>query len=80
MTSKLFWLSFADPGKPKGAQFLGVAVLSADSFADAISRAHALRINPGGEVQGFEIPPEGWDKIPANMRDRLLTRAEAESL
>jgi hypothetical protein len=69
-----FWLSFADPGRPKGTQFLGVAIVNADDFLAAVRKAHALGINPGGEVQGFETP-----LLPAaKYLDRLLTKEEAE--
>lgn len=69
-----FWLSFADPGRPKGTQFLGVAIVVADDFLTAVRKAHALGINPGGEVQGA-----GTALLPASKYlDRLLTKEEAE--
>lgn len=51
-----FWLSFADANKPEGEQFLGVIVLKAYSFPDAIRTSHALGLNPGGEVMGIDFP------------------------
>jgi hypothetical protein len=67
-------LSFADPNRPKGTQFLGFAYVRADSFGDAVQATWRLGINPGGEVMGWEFP----DTVPDRFRDRLLTRAEAE--
>lgn len=51
----LWWLSFADPHKPKGEQFLGVAIVQAASMKLAVSRTWELQINPGGEVIGVPI-------------------------
>lgn len=47
------WCSFADPNLPKGTQFLGVCVLEMPSDAGPVLasvKAHALGINPGGEL------------------------------
>lgn len=73
-----YWLSFADPARPKGTQFLGVVILRGESFGDAFLRSHLLGLNPGGEIVGVEIPA---DRVPpARYRMRLLSREEAESL
>jgi hypothetical protein len=69
----LWWLSFADGTKPKGAQFLGVVILEAYGFTDAIDRSHAMGLNPGGEVMGDRVDPA---KHPAHLRNRLLQRDE----
>jgi hypothetical protein len=50
---KLWWLSFAGDGGN-----LGVAVVAARNFGSAIAEAYRLGINPGGEVMGFECPPD----------------------
>ena len=86
-----WWLSFCDPERPEGKQFLGVAIVTAEvedvfdalTYAGereiglAIRRTHDLGINPGGEVSGILIPPE---HVPdERYRDRLLDRAELES-
>lgn len=73
-----WWLSFADGDKPKGQQFLGVAVVHALGLGDATMQAHRLGINPGGEVLG--IPAPAWVKPPQEYTHRLLTKAEAQSL
>ena len=56
-----FWLSFADPDKPRGKQFLGGCVIEAESFPGAITEAHRLGCNPGGEVMGGMIE-EQWER------------------
>lgn len=70
-----FWMSFADPKRPKGQQFLGVAIVEADEFLHAVSISHRLGINPGGEIAGYVLP----QPPPAGMQHRLLTKAEAEA-
>ncbi len=58
-----FYLSFCDPGRPKGQQFLGATVVDADGPEGAIARARVLGVNPGGEVAivdlGDEVPETG---------------------
>jgi hypothetical protein len=64
-----YYLSFADPNKPKGTQFLGAIVIEASDAKDAIWRTHLIGENPGGEVMTWEIdilPPEEY-------RARLLS-------
>ena len=69
-----WWMSFCDPDKPKGEQFIGVAIVVAPGFMHAHQRAWSLGINPGGEIQAFHV--EGID---AHYHDRLLSRAELEA-
>ena len=66
----LHWLSFADAqGTGKN---LGVCVVEADSFIGAVEKAHRLKINPGGEVQGATV-----DEMEGDMElDRLYSRDE----
>ena len=73
-----WWLSFADPKLPKGTQFLGVALIRASGFVTATFYANMLNLNPGGEIQGMGIPPE--IVVPEEYQERLLTRAEVETL
>jgi hypothetical protein len=75
-----FWLSFADPNLPEGSQFLGALILQAPSFEEVIALSHLRGLNPGGEVQGVEIPTDVMDKFPDGCRERLLSREEAERL
>lgn len=76
--SPWFWLSFADPNLPKGTQFLGGCIVQAGSFLGAVSAANQLGINPGGEVQGVEIPKGAG--LPEAFRNRLLTRDEIDAM
>ena len=71
-----WWLSFADPERPEGTQFLGVAIVQAPGIVSAAAVAHRLNINPGGEVAGIPIPAE---QVPADQyRNRLLTKQEIQ--
>lgn len=80
-----WWLSFADPERPEGEQFLGAALVSGgeavpgdDGFIAACLASHALGINPGGEVKGVGPFPE--DKLPPNHpRNKLMSLAEIQA-
>lgn len=76
----LYWMSFADARKEPGTQFLGVALVAADDMSCALREAWARGINPGGDVQAFELPLAVAEKIPPEYRNRLLSRDEAEAL
>lgn len=69
-----WWMSFCDPDKPKGQQFLGVVVVEALGFMHAQQKAWALGINPGGEIQACQV-----DGVPVKYHDKLLSRAELEA-
>ena len=75
----LFYLSFADATLPAGEQFLGAAIVHADSFQDAVKESWLLQINPGGEVQGHPVVSpvtmEGID-VPIEFVAKLLSRSE----
>jgi hypothetical protein len=70
-----WWLSFCDTSRPAGTQFLGTAVVEAQSVSGALMQARRLGCNPGGEVKGF--PFVGTPD--AAYCNRLLGRDEAES-
>lgn len=58
--------------------FRGAAVVLAHGITDAVTKANALKINPGGEVLCMSIPEE---KIPAEeFRNRLLAKEEIEAM
>lgn len=76
--TKLFWLSFADPDKPSGSQFLGVVVIRAASYPLAVHETHRLGINPGGEVLGVELDAQAAENA-ALPRNRILTREECDT-
>lgn len=66
------YLSFADGSLPEGTQFLGAVIVEAEDFGAAVAKAHALKINPGGEVMGFTgvpTPLEGY-------ANRLLSKTD----
>lgn len=73
-----FYLSFADPRKPTGEQFLGAAYVRASTANAAFLRSHYLQINPGGEIKlGGPIPDERIDeRVSETDRERLLSRDE----
>lgn len=83
LSDPLWWLSFVDPDKappleeqrPGGPSFLGVAIVQAPDYLEAVRRAHRLGINPGGEVAGFG--PIGVDEVAEEWCHRLLTATEA---
>ena len=69
-----WWLSFADPKRPAGEQFLGVAIVQGLDVVTAALVAHRLGINPGGQVAGIPLDD---DRIPGpEYRERLLSRRE----
>jgi hypothetical protein len=73
--SGLWWLSFA------GDSFLGAAIIPAADFISAVTAAHLLGINPGGEVLGHPwIGEEGKPLIPDNYIGRLLNTRELDKL
>lgn len=74
-----WWLSFCDPKRPEGAQLLGVTIVEGKTFLGAVMRAHALGCNPGGEVEGRQIPFAVLLKLD-NYRDRLLSPEESRCL
>lgn len=67
----LWWLSFADDTKPNG--FLGVIILEAYGFTDAIAKTHDMRLNPGGQVRGDTVDPDG---LPKALYNRLLKKSD----
>lgn len=79
-----FYLSFADPRRPKGTQWLGgcyveVTAKGEDGMRAALITSHVHRINPGGEVQITELPKGLIDRVAApRNRWRLLNREELD--
>ena len=76
----LFWLSFCDPDRPKGSQFLGACIVEGQSGVpmSAIQTAWLRKCNPGGEVQIAEILPSLVKHVAPKWMNRLLTREEAQ--
>jgi len=67
----MYWLSFCDPDRPAGPEFLGVCIIAVDDFLSAVRYAHCLNCNPGGEVFG-ELLDDGVE-VPRQYVHRLLT-------
>jgi hypothetical protein len=79
----LCWLSFADPKRPEGQQFLGACIVPMGETGDtrtdlhlAMKNAWRLRCNPGGEIRFQPIMPSIERHIHAKWIGRLLSREE----
>ncbi len=66
------WLSFADPHRPKGSQFLGVAIVQGLNADDALANAWTTSCNPGGEVTVMTVLGQYGDP-PLEYRYRLIS-------
>lgn len=77
----LWWLSFADPNRSRGDEFVGVAIIEAVDFSSAIKAAWTLGCNPGGEVQGTQVDPKQARRLTFELpAGRLLQPDEAREL
>jgi hypothetical protein len=72
-----WWLSFCDPKKAAGSQFLGVAIVKGNNILNASQEAWNLGCNPGGEVCG-DVFEANEVLAPERFRNRLLTASEIE--
>ena len=75
--ASLWWLSYVDE---KSGNFNGAVAVEAGSFIEACIISRVLKISPGGQVAGVPIPPECLHMVPETHRNRLLNKAEAESI
>lgn len=75
----LWWLSFCDPKRPSGTQFLGACIVGGDNIAAAARNAHVFGCNPGGEVMGMEVPGHLAHFVDDAWKKRLLTKAECDA-
>jgi hypothetical protein len=62
-----WYLSFADD------EFLGACVVEGRGILSAVEQAHALGINPGGQVLAVKVHRDDEGRLPTN---RLLSREE----
>ena len=76
---KAFWLSFCDPARPKGQQFLGACIVEGDDIIQAVQMAHVKGCNPGGEVKGVQVVPATLRLIRDEWRNRLISRDECRA-
>lgn len=67
-----FWLSYADPERPQGEQFLGIAIVEGVNMRHATIVASLQGLNPGGECRLWQLPGE-----LVGFTGRLLTVDEA---
>lgn len=72
----LWWMSFADPTKPRGSQFLGVVILEVPVGVMPIQHSWDEKLNPGGEIAFAEIEGEHQATYRKEFRNRLLSRDE----
>lgn len=71
-----WWLSFADPNKDPGEQFLGVIITTGGGIGEITQKLWLMGINPGGEVQAYPLPD---DHIPDEQyRNKLLSKDDLE--
>lgn len=75
-----YWLSFCDPDRPKGTQFLGICIVEAADLPTAITKSHVLECNPGGEVLSIEFEPDKCPLPIAVVENRFLNRQQMEEL
>ena len=66
------FLSFRDPRKNLN---LGVAVIKAGTFKEAVALPHKKGVNPGGEVLGTSMTAKEFKEEGLDV-DRLYSRAE----
>jgi hypothetical protein len=71
------WMSFCDPNKPKGQQFLGVIITQSLGLTHAIKETHERGINPGGEIQSYIFPPGLL--VDVKYLNRLMQKEELEA-
>lgn len=76
----LVYLSFADPDRPKGTQWLGASIVSVDSEMEAIAASWLFGCNPGGEVVFQAFPEEIVPKVPQRFLNRLLSLEDVQEM
>jgi hypothetical protein len=71
-----YYLSFSDPKRPRGTQFLGACFVRGTTARMAVQAAWNLKCNPGGEVT--EVGPIShlyiMNKVPPDYREVLLSK------
>lgn len=72
----LWWLSFVDPERPVGEQFLGVALVEGSDVEDVLRRAWREGCNPGGEVASYALDLDAL----SNAQRVILARAPKHTL
>lgn len=67
-----FYLSFAEE------EFHGACIVEANDIVTAVKVAHALEINPGGQVRGHQIPEDAI--YDPKYRNRLLSKKDLQDM
>lgn len=77
-----WWLSFADPDKPRGRQFLGVVITGPAPDVVTARMRMAIEGVPhlGGEVLGAPLPKSVSDRLLPSDFYRVMSRSDAEAL
>lgn len=72
----MYWyLSFADPSKPRGKQWLGGCYVKGDDIRQAMLRAWEAGCNPGGQIYGIPVENPGDAFV-----DRLLNKEQLRAI
>lgn len=74
----LWYLSFADPERPEGTQFLGAVMTFQADFEAAVRWTRKRGINPGGEVAAWELR-DGAPFLEQYL-DRLLSKNDLQEM
>jgi hypothetical protein len=71
-----WWLSYAGDDGFRGVIISGPTT----GFLGAMAKVTGAELSPGGQVRGWTVPDEMLALVPEDMRNRLLSKDEAESL
>jgi hypothetical protein len=75
-----WWLSFVDEAKPEGERFLGVVLVDAWTFREAIDLSHQHKVNPGGQVAGWSVEVREGELDPVEYVSATSALAAAPRL
>ncbi len=73
-----YWLSFCDPSRPEGEQFIGACIVDGMDEVGAIRTSWEEGCNPGGEVLIVEIQDEDRLNQSGMARFKLLSLLEID--
>ena len=74
---KFWWLSFVDPEENK---FLGGCLVEAEDAKAAVTKSHALGINPGGEIQMVQSDQTGLFPLDTLLQEADIHRLDRQSM
>lgn len=70
------YMSFTDPDRPEGQEWLGGCIVPASTMAEALTVSHLLGCNPGGQASCCDVPNDVV--LKPDYIGRLLDRFEIE--